>query len=58
MLLPRLDALSEDQWCQSEVKDLERFKADLTSRMFPVYDLLGYTYCRTAFGQPGLPESK
>ena len=58
MLLPRLDALSEDQWCQSEVKDIERFKADLTSRMFPVYDLLGYTYCRTAFGQPGLPESK
>ncbi|MBR6246455.1 MAG: beta-N-acetylhexosaminidase [Bacteroidales bacterium] len=56
MLLPRLDALSEVQWCAPEQKDYSKLLCKLQGKMFPIYDLLGYTYCRTAFGQPGLHE--
>ena len=55
MLLPRLDALSEAQWCAPAVKDYAKFLPKV-EKMFKVYDLLGYTYSKTAFGQPGLPE--
>ncbi len=45
MLLPRLDAISEVQWCQSSQKDFEDFKMRLP-RMKQLYDRLGITYCR------------
>ena len=54
MLLPRLDALSEVQWCEPGNKDFDRFKKSL-ERMCRVYDILGYTYSKQVFGEPGLP---
>ena len=45
MLLPRLDAISEVQWCRSEQKDFEDFKARLT-HMMQLYDHMGVRYCR------------
>lgn len=44
MLLPRLAALSEVQWCPEGTKDFERFKNALGTRHFPIYDILGYNY--------------
>ncbi len=55
MLLPRLDAVSEVQWCQPENKDYERFQKSV-ARMMVVYDKLDYNYSRTIFGDPGLKE--
>ncbi|MBQ2069170.1 MAG: family 20 glycosylhydrolase [Bacteroidales bacterium] len=54
MVLPRMDALSELQWCQPERKDYERFKEGV-ARMMRIYDALGYSYSRNIFGEPGLP---
>ncbi len=54
MVLPRMDALSEVQWCASERKDYERFKT-YVARMLKIYDALGYTYSRNIYGEPGLP---
>ena len=45
MLLPRLDAISEVQWCQPEQKDFDHFKARLP-RMMQLYDRLAINYCR------------
>ena len=45
MLLPRLDAISEVQWCQPEQKDFDDFKARLP-RMMQLYDRLHVSYCR------------
>ena len=45
MLLPRLDAISEVQWCRSEQKDFEDFKTRL-SHMMRLYDRMGVRYCR------------
>lgn len=47
MLLPRLDAISEVQWCQPQQKDFERFKQRL-SCMKRLYDHLGVSYCSGA----------
>ncbi len=44
MLLPRMAALSEVQWCAPEVKDIERFKSALQAESFRIYDILGYNY--------------
>ena len=44
MLLPRLDAISEVQWCQPERKDFDDFKARLP-RMMQLYDRLSVSYC-------------
>jgi len=44
MLLPRLDAISEVQWCLPEQKDFNDFKARLP-RMKQLYDHLGISYC-------------
>ena len=44
MLLPRLDAISEVQWCQPEQKDFDDFKARLP-RMFQLYNRLHFSYC-------------
>jgi len=46
MLLPRLDAISEVQWCQPEQKDFDNFKTRLP-RMMQLYDRLGVSYCHT-----------
>ena len=45
MLLPRLDAISEVQWCRPEQKDFENFKTRLP-HMLKVYDRIGVNYCR------------
>ncbi len=54
MLLPRMSALSEVQWCQPENKDFERFKHSL-NHTFEIYDAMGLTYSRDIFGQYGMP---
>ena len=46
MLLPRLDAISEVQWCQPEQKDFDDFKTRLP-RMMQLYDRLPVSYCHT-----------
>lgn len=44
MLLPRLDAISEVQWCRSDQKDFEDFKTRLP-HMLRIYDRIGLKYC-------------
>jgi len=44
MLLPRLLALSEVQWCSPEVKDYERFSSSLEEKGFPMLSAAGYNY--------------
>lgn len=44
MLLPRLMALSEVQWCKPENKDYERFIKDLQQHELPILEILGYNY--------------
>ena len=48
MLLPRMAALCEVQWCRPEVKDWERFLESL-SHMADRYAAAGYTFATTAF---------
>lgn len=45
MLLPRLAAISEVQWCRPEQKNFEVFKQRLP-RMMQLYDHFGVNYCR------------
>ena len=47
MLLPRLLALSEVQWCHDEQRDLQRFLRVLREHEFPVLELAGYNYRKT-----------
>lgn len=54
MVLPRMDALSEVQWCQPDNKDIERVKKSL-EHMGRIYDNAGYTWCKAVFGEYGLP---
>lgn len=44
MLLPRLDAISEVQWCRPQQKNFEDFKRRLL-RMKMLYDRMGISYC-------------
>ena len=44
MLLPRLLALSEVQWCQPGVRDEDRFLQVLQEHQFPVLEQAGYNY--------------
>lgn len=44
-LLPRLAAMSEVQWCRTDQKDFDDFKARLP-RMKKLYDLMKVPYCR------------
>lgn len=46
MLLPRMLALSEVAWCQPTIKDFDRFKATVIAHEFPIFELLGYNFCR------------
>lgn len=56
MLIPRLAALSEVQWCRPENKNFERFKTSLVGHHFAIYDTMGYTYSKALAGEYGLPE--
>ena len=53
MLLPRMLALSEVQWCDPSRKDFERFKAAVTGHEFPIFDATGYTYAKHLIGIDG-----
>ena len=48
MLLPRLAALSEVQWCLPETKDWNRFIGSF--RMDKIYSQLGYEFAKHTFG--------
>ena len=61
MELPRMAALCEVQWTDSEAKDYESFK-DRISKMFAIYDKYGYNYakhlCDVNASYTPTPESK
>ena len=44
MLLPRMLALAEVQWCQPENKSYDRFLASLNALQYKVLSTLGYNY--------------
>lgn len=44
MLLPRMLALSEVQWCPVGGRDFNRFKSSLTGHQFGILDILGCNY--------------
>jgi len=44
MLLPRLMALSEVQWCTPENRSYDRFVSKVKNRHFKIMDILGYGY--------------
>ena len=48
MLLPRMAALSEVQWCQMENKSWERFM-DSADEFCAIYDIMGYNYGKHIF---------
>lgn len=52
MLLPRLAALSEVQWCQAERKDWERFY-DAAQVYCGIYEAMGYNYAEHIFHAKG-----
>jgi len=54
MLLPRMCALSEVQWCDADRKDFTRFDASL-DHTFKMLDVMGYTYAKHVRGIIGLP---
>ena len=54
MLLPRLAALSEVQWCQPENKSWERF-VDSADDFCAIYDVMGYKYGPHIFETKGFP---
>ncbi len=56
MLLPRLSALSEVQWCEPRRKSFDRFMKDI-ARMSSVYDEMGFNYARHIFGIIDQPRS-
>ncbi len=53
MLLPRMCALSEVQWCEPSRKDFNRFDASL-DHTFALLDKMGYSYCLDIRGLVGL----
>ena len=46
MLLPRMLALSEVQWCRPENKDFESFRTKLAEHQLKILDIMGYNYRR------------
>ena len=52
MLLPRMTALCEVQWCQPQTKDWERF-VDSADEFCAIYDILGYRYGAHLFDAKG-----
>ena len=57
MLLPRMAALSEVQWCQKEVKNWDRF-LNSADDFCSIYEAAGYNYAKHIFQMPGAPEMK
>lgn len=57
MLLPRMSALSEVQWCQPANKDYERFKKSI-DHAFAIYDAMGMNYSRDIKGEYGMEYKK
>ncbi|MBR6345875.1 MAG: beta-N-acetylhexosaminidase [Bacteroidales bacterium] len=57
MLLPRLLAVSEIQWCKPERKDYGRFLSSLPAQ-FRMLDIRGYTYHKGEAGFIGLPGAE
>ena len=60
MLLPRLCALSEVQWCAADKKDYARFDASL-DHTFRLLDAMGVNYsldCRGLMGLDRQPSAK
>ena len=55
MLLPRLAALSEVQWCKPENKDWSRFLGSM-DEVCDAYVKMGYNYAEHIFGVRGLVE--
>ena len=53
MLLPRMCALSEIQWCAADKKDYDRFDASL-DHTFEMLDAMGVNYCLDVRGLIGL----
>lgn len=54
MMLPRLCAVSEVQWCDADRKDYERFLGALDHSL-AIFDVMGYTYAKHVKGLIGLP---
>ena len=54
MLLPRMCALSEVQWCNADRKDYTRFDSSL-DHTFKMLDVMGYAYAKHVRGLIGLP---
>lgn len=52
MLLPRMAALSEVQWCQPSNKDWKRFY-DSADEFCSIYDTMGYNYATHIFNARG-----
>ena len=52
MLLPRMAALSEVQWCQPQTKSWERFY-DSADNFCSIYDVMGYKYGNHIFDTRG-----
>ena len=57
MLLPRLCAAAEVQWCEADKKDYARFDASL-DHTFEMLDVMGFTYAKHVRGLIGLPGSE
>ena len=53
MLLPRMLAVAEVQWCTPANKDFGRFKEAVISAQFPILKNAGYTYSRVIEGISG-----
>ena len=53
MLLPRMCALSEVQWCAADAKDYDRFTTSL-DHSFSMFDAMGMNYCLDFRGLIGL----
>lgn len=52
MLLPRMAALSEVQWCSPENKSWDRF-LDSADEICAIYDMMGYNYAKHIFKTTG-----
>ena len=52
MLLPRMAALAEVQWCEAENKNWDRF-VDSADDICSIYDFLGYNYATHIFDTKG-----
>ena len=53
MLLPRMCALSEIQWCAADKKEYDRFN-DSLDHAFEMFDAMGLSYCLDVRGLIGL----